>query len=240
MKSKKNKRGWWVLDDEVDIGYTQWSKEMCDWQDGLIPFSIENVKQRKVAIDIGAGYGAMTWGFSKSFETVHAFEINPRFIEPLKKNLIGCDNVIIHNVGLGEKSKYVEYEHKFDGGRSKINLPENSFSNTRFGATDVGQYELSHGKKELKNTLNFQIKKLDDYEFDRVDLIKIDVENYETFVVYGALETIKKHKPVIICEIHVKIFRDIISFLLVDILGYEKRIGHKRDHKYVHPDNCEG
>ena len=41
---------------------------------------------------------------------------------------------------------------------------------------------------------------MDDFTFYTVDFIKIDVENYEFFVVEGGELTIKKYKPVIILE----------------------------------------
>ncbi len=36
---------------------------------------------------------------------------------------------------------------------------------------------------------------------NRVDLIKIDVEGHEPFVLRGAIETIKKYRPVIFIEL---------------------------------------
>ena len=41
---------------------------------------------------------------------------------------------------------------------------------------------------------------MDDFNFTRVDFIKIDVEGYEEFVIQGGLETLKKNHPLIIIE----------------------------------------
>ena len=41
---------------------------------------------------------------------------------------------------------------------------------------------------------------LDDYDFQDVVFIKIDVQGYESFVIDGALETIKKHRPYLFVE----------------------------------------
>jgi FkbM family methyltransferase len=47
--------------------------------------------------------------------------------------------------------------------------------------------------------------KLDSYvivkKINRIDMIKIDVEGWEAFVLQGARECIRKYKPIIICEI---------------------------------------
>ena len=45
------------------------------------------------------------------------------------------------------------------------------------------------------------IDRLDDYQFESVDLIKIDVEGSEIHVIQGGRETIREHQPVIIIEL---------------------------------------
>lgn len=52
----------------------------------------------------------------------------------------------------------------------------------------------------------FPVKALDDYQFDRVDWMKLDVEGCEVEALRGALETIRKHKPKIVVENH--LFKD--------------------------------
>ena len=44
------------------------------------------------------------------------------------------------------------------------------------------------------------MKRLDDYALDDVDLIKIDVEGYEFFVIQGGEATITRNRPVMIVE----------------------------------------
>lgn len=227
----QNKDGWWVHDDEVDKWYKKWSKEKGDYQDYLIPYLLQSVKEKKVALDIGACYGAVSHGLAKEFETVHAFEINPEFIEPLQKNLEDCDNVIIHNVGLGETNRKVKYQHKITGGRSRVYL-KNGVLSKNFDREWIRKFEDEH-PFEHKKYMELEVKKLDDYEFDRVDLIKIDVEFMEPLVIFGALETIKKHRPVIVSESILDFQKVIICFLLEDCLGYVRRQSKNSDHTWV-------
>ena len=49
-----------------------------------------------------------------------------------------------------------------------------------------------------------QTKRLDDFSFDRLDLIKIDVEGFEESVLQGSLNTLAKFQPKIIIETHSK------------------------------------
>ncbi len=45
------------------------------------------------------------------------------------------------------------------------------------------------------------MRRLDDFDFDDVDLIKIDVEGHEAKVIEGAEKTIRRTTPVLIVEI---------------------------------------
>jgi FkbM family methyltransferase len=231
----KKINGWWLHDDENDKWYNTWSIEKGDYQDYIVPYLHQYVKEKKVALDIGANYGAVSHGLAKEFETVHAFEINPEFIEPLQKNLEGCDNVIIHNVGLGEANRKVKYDHKSSGGRSRVYLKSDGALSKNLGW--IRKFENKHGHLEHCKDMELEVKKLDDYEFDRVDLIKIDVECMEPLVIFGALETIKKHKPVIVSEALVDFQKDLLCFLLQDCLGYVRQQSKNRDHTWTPPQN---
>jgi hypothetical protein len=45
------------------------------------------------------------------------------------------------------------------------------------------------------------VKKLDNYQIDNVDFIKIDVEGYEHKVLEGGINLISKYKPYILIEV---------------------------------------
>ena len=130
----------------------------------------------------------------------------------LQKNLEDCDNVIIHNVGVGETNRKVKYQHKTTGGRSRVYLKDGVLSRN-FDKEWIREFEDKHNHIEHKKYMELEVNKLDDYEFDRVDLIKIDVECMEPLVIFGALETIKKHKPVIVSEALVDFQKDLLCFL---------------------------
>jgi FkbM family methyltransferase len=128
------------------------------------------------AIDIGANYGLMTYNMSKYFDHVSSFEIVPEVNECFKLNAkkFKLNNVSIYDCGLGNKEETVA-----------LNFDSNKTFSTHVDPT-------SHG--------NIKVKTLDSFEFKNVDFIKIDVEGYETFIIQGAIDTIKKYKPVILYE----------------------------------------
>ena len=56
-------------------------------------------------------------------------------------------------------------------------------------------------KNNNKINNNYGIQKVIELNLDNISVIKIDVEGFELEVLTGALETIRKNKPVIILEI---------------------------------------
>jgi hypothetical protein len=55
-------------------------------------------------------------------------------------------------------------------------------------------------KKSPRQLYEISVKKLDSFNFTDLNLLKIDVEGWEFEVLKGAVETIKKHKPVLLVE----------------------------------------
>jgi hypothetical protein len=63
------------------------------------------------------------------------------------------------------------------------------------------------------------------------DLIKIDTEGHESQVLLGALETLKKARPVLILEHSVKNVKPIIDVL--EPIGYRIIYSKQKDHVWV-------
>ena len=61
------------------------------------------------------------------------------------------------------------------------------------------------------------VDKIDNYDFDDVDLIKIDVEGHEEYVIEGARNVIQSNKPILIVEIeqrHLKQIEEVFQSIL--------------------------
>ena len=139
------------------------------------------LKEGSVILDIGANIGNHTVFFSKicNAEKVYAFEPVAETYDTLCRNISLNhieDTVVAYNVALGSVS-----------GKAKIKY----FDSLNIGATQV----------EEADDGNISMKRLDDYEFERIDFIKIDVEKYEYDLLQGAKNTLSKHSPIILIEI---------------------------------------
>ena len=103
--------------------------------------------------------------------------------------------------------------------------------NIKLNAVNVVAYNIALGQGEEVNgntyggmfskggNLKIKTERLDNYSFEKVDFLKIDVEGFEYEVLNGAEKTISKFKPRIIIETHTKYLRKICHRYLSD-LGY--------------------
>lgn len=167
------------------------------------------LKDNKVIVQAGGNCGMQVEKFAQFFETVYTFEPDPINFHCLVNNL-PYTNVIKFQCCLGDQNKLV----------SMTTLPN-----------ETGGFYVN------QNSGTIPTIKLDDLALERCDFIQLDVEGYQLFVLKGAINTIKKFKPVICIE-HEWAHRyevtvnDIISFLTS--LGYYRVEKYTSDYIYVH------
>ena len=135
-------------------------------------------------VDAGANVGIWSRPMSSLFEKVEAFEPAEKNRECLLINLGDIDNVEIFHHGLGDSNRE---------------------GNLHLGVKNCGDCKIIY-KKSLKG-IPFtdkdivKVRTLDSHNFHEVGLIKIDTQGHELRIIKGAIETIKKHKPVVVFEI---------------------------------------
>jgi len=189
---------WNLLPEEADTGYTTW-KPNQNWQHGLMYRAMCYCKEFRVAIDVGAAYGATTIQLAKNFEEVYAIEMLPDLIPFLKKNTEKFDNIYYHNVAVGKKySKHTfNYYPKYSG-RS----PKNSQRGNKYWQSLTAEDEI---KLELEvKPLKF-LKETPTWRNGAnptvIDLIKFDIEGSELYAIQGGASLIRTHSPVICIEV---------------------------------------
>lgn len=140
-------------------------------------------------LDIGANIGYNTLMFS-DYGPVIAFE--PVFHQIVKLNVEG--NTLRHDVQVAGCALSDVKEVR------EMNIPAHGCeSNTHinYGGTTL------HASGDWKGAgVNVNCERLDDIYNGIPSFMKIDVEGHELRVLMGAQETIKKHKPAILIEIH--------------------------------------
>lgn len=165
-------------------------------------------------LDIGANLGIMTYHLSKRFPStpIFAFEPIQSNYEALNTiiNNYQLSNVILHPIALGNESKEVEMVLPIQG-KTKLQ-------------------GLSHVKHETITEWNegeivqVSMKKLDEILCNEsISAIKMDVENFEYFVLQGGIELIRKNKPIIYTELWANLNREHCIEML-ESLGYSTHI----------------
>ena len=136
--------------------------------------------KNKTAIDIGANIGAWSIKYSDKFEKIYAFEPNPLTYAHLKKNIKKYKKIKAFQCALGNENNINDlYIH---------NRP--------------GRDSLSHKSEDYIKSIKVKCRKLDDFGFNNIGLIKIDTEGFEWHILLGSHKTIKRENPQLYIEIH--------------------------------------
>lgn len=141
----------------------------------------------QVVLDVGANIGQHSLFLSQYVKTIHAFEpfepVREQFLKHIEVNNI--KNISIHPVGLSNENSLSSFYAPPDS-----NLGVGSFLKD-FSEKNVyaGELRLVIGDEELER---LKVK--------RVDIVKIDVEGFERYVLEGLEKTLKSMRPVVIFE----------------------------------------
>jgi FkbM family methyltransferase len=157
----------------------------------IIERLIKYIKPNSNVIDIGANIGVHSIAYANEMKncTIHSFEPQKFICDNLLRKTISLNNItniIVYNEALGHKNTKTTMNKYCDKGRI---LDYNITQETNFGGQSLGEDGES-----------VDMRYLDYYNFENVSLIKIDVEGAEKIVISGAIETIKKNRPVVFYE----------------------------------------
>ena len=145
----------------------------AQYQDDVRAEAYKYVTDFNIAVDVGANVGLWAKPLTEKFNRVIAFEPLEQVYSCLEKNIAGL-NIEIHKHALGSVNDKVDMV--FDA--------ENTGGSY---VSEVGQGSID-------------IKRLDDLNLPKFGLLKIDCERHELEVLKGAIDTILKYKPIIVCE----------------------------------------
>lgn len=149
------------------------------YQGSHLAAALTHVTDWSVACDAGAHVGTWSKTLSGRFEKVIAVEPSPDTYEALVVNLVtfGCANVDARNIALGAQSGLAEM--RLDG-------PNVERQNTG------GRFVTSGG--------SIPVETIDSWHLPSLGLLKLDVEGSEVAALRGAVETLRRCRPIVIYE----------------------------------------
>jgi len=156
--------------------------------------SLQHVKHKRTALDIGANVGLWSRDLVQHFDQVIAFEPVAMFRECLSRN-VTASNLEVQSVALGDQE-----------GQVRMIITEGN----------TGHTHVDPASQDGDTT----IIRLDSLELDNVDYIKIDCEGFEYRVLQGAKETMQRCRPVVVIEQkpHEMYSKDYGQFAAVELL----------------------
>lgn len=182
----KQHQGIWLPDHEKHL--VDWMNSSGEIVDGRGTYQIKklraaltHVRAWRCAVDVGAHVGFWSMHMVKRFLSVYAFEPVPEHRECWEANVRPVyarpTEAILMPCALGnEKSS------------GRITIPP--------GSSGGAHVELFHQGPGV----DVEIRRLDEFELQDVDFLKIDCEGFELAVLEGAAETLKSCRPCVIVE----------------------------------------
>ena len=174
---------WWLPDNEKSL--PSWFKKAKKnklaailngreaYQGNKQVLAMSACSQFRRAIDVGGHIGLWSFNLSHKFNHVDAFEPVQAHRDCFIKNVLATrSNVTLHACALGSAE----------------------------GSVSMFTEKTSSGDTRVAGEGDIPMKTLDSFNLTDVDLIKIDCEGYELFVIKGGIETIRRCKPTVIVE----------------------------------------
>ena len=132
-------------------------------------------------VDIGANIGIYSYAFRSYCREIHAFE--PQSACRAVLEAIRAPNIRLHSVALSDTDETMD-----------LRIPEKDGSRI----DGLASLRPLNGNVIIEKV---SVTTLDSFGFTDIALLKIDVEGHEMRVLKGALETIRRERPVILIEI---------------------------------------
>jgi FkbM family methyltransferase len=168
--------GWWFPDGEKHL--PEWIQKNGVLLNGRNGYQIKKqvaanhlCKSFRTAVDVGGHVGLWSHNLAHKFLLVHAFEPIAAHRECFTRN-VDLPNVRLHPFALGEQE----------------------------GTVGMYTAPTSSGDSYVMGTGDIPMKRLDDFDLQDVDFIKLDCEGYELHALRGGEETLKRCKPVVCVE----------------------------------------
>jgi FkbM family methyltransferase len=163
------------------------------WEPHMHRIFEKYITKDSIVIEGGAYIGAHTLKLAYLSKYVYAFEPMPQSNNTLNSNikLNNITNISVFGEGLSDKIGNTTFEW------SEVNNPGCS----GLANNPIGKPNLRNLFENQENKINVSLITIDSLNLDKIDFIKLDIEGYEILAIRGAIETIKRCKPIITLEV---------------------------------------
>jgi len=163
----------------------------------IFSFLKKKINQNAVLFDVGAHYGETIENFKKNFNfsEIHSFEASIKNFNILSKKYKEHNNskIIINNFGLSDKNKELMINQFIESSSSTLSeINEKS----HYFKRKIRILGLKENEKNYYQYVKVKLDLLDNYfkqkGINKIDLLKIDTEGHEYFVIKGSLSSLPK------------------------------------------------
>lgn len=144
-----------------------------------LPDVLAHVPGRRAVVQAGGNLGLYAKALAMEFETVYTFEPAPKTFAKLMHNAPE-PNIVKLQAALGDGARLIGLSHHRRDGKPNDH----------------------EGIVHVSGEGTIPMLRLDDLRLPVVDLLYLDLEGYELFALWGAIETVARCRPVLAVEIN--------------------------------------
>lgn len=157
-----------------------WAGPANEWYP-VIEAVRQNCTSFHTVVQAGGACGMYPRLYAKTFTKVFTFEPDPYNFYCLVQNCLD-EKIVKFNCVLGDRHRNITFHHPSESNRGVGSCADHMVETSN----DIGG--------------NTPMLRIDDFVYEKLDLIHLDVEGAEMYVLYGARSSIRMHHPLIILE----------------------------------------
>ena len=167
-------------------------------QKKIFDFLKKKIKKKSIFFDVGAHHGETVKNIYKNFKVnqIHSFEASSdNFIFLEKETLNKGYNVILNCIGLSNQKKSTYINQSLESSSTTLSSinKKSKYYKMKLNTLGIKNFSKYTKVKKVKlDTLDNYIKK--NNKIKKIDLLKIDTEGHELYVLYGAQKSLPKVK----------------------------------------------
>ncbi len=178
------------------INIIQFALRFFDYfqQKKIFNFLKDKIEKNSILLDVGAHHGETIKNFCKYLtpKEIHSFEASNQNFNILKKKMnILQKKIYLNNFGLSDENKDFKINQSIESSSSTLSKIN---KNSKYFRKKIKILGLSDKEYSSENIV--KLKRLDDYSIEKnlneIDLLKIDTEGHEYFVLKGSLKILSK------------------------------------------------